>query len=146
MKEERQMSKDLIRENEKIKPFPYNTPINGNRLDKMEFPKHIWITHEEQSGKMQYIINYYIEPHFDCPNLKYPDYWIPYENEFDTAEKLLHQLAHMGGKKWFTTEMANEVMQAAQQLHKKINGHDLFWWRYGEEYKIYNKEEVESYE
>jgi hypothetical protein len=134
------MSKDLIRENGKIKPFPYNTPIEGKRLHEMEFPKHIWITHEKESGKMQHIINYYIKPHFDCPDLKNPDYWMPYENEFDTAEKLLHQLAHMCGKRWFTRQMADEVMQAAQQLHKKINGKDLFWWHYREELKIYNNE------
>jgi hypothetical protein len=132
------MSKELIRENGKIKPYPYNELVDGNRLSAMEFPKHLWITQEKESEKMQYIINYYIKPQFDCPNLKYPDYWMPYENEFDTAEKLLHQLAHMCGKNWFTTRMAAELMHAAQQLYKKINGKDMFWWNYGKELKIYN--------
>tara|TARA_R110000765_G_scaffold40261_4_gene86820 strand:+ start:348 stop:755 length:408 start_codon:yes stop_codon:yes gene_type:complete len=132
------MSKELIRENGKIKSYPYNEAVESSRLSKMEFPKHVWITQEKENGEMQYIINYYIKPHFDCPDLKHPNYWMLYENEFDTPEKLLHQLAHMLKKRWFTRQMADEVMHASQQLYKKINGKDMFWWNYGEELKIYN--------
>ena len=132
------MSKELIRENGKIKPYPYNELVDGNRLSAMEFPKHVWITREKENGEMQYIINYYIEPQFDSPNLKHPNYWMLYENEFDTPERLLHQLAHMLKKRWFTTKMADELMHAAQQLYKKINGKDMFWWNYRENFKIYN--------
>ena len=127
-----------IRLDGKIQKWPIGLK-NGHFWNKVQFPRYIWISKEKDKGKIVHMINYYRDPQFDCPDLNRPDYWMPYEDEFDTPERLLHQLAHMFGKNWFTAEMASEVMEAAQFLHKKIEGKDLYWWSYGERLKIYNK-------
>ena len=130
-----------IRLDGNIRTIPnYKEALHDNGwLFRAEFPKHIWISKEKVKGEIKHIINYYQDPQFDCPDLNRPDYWMPYEDEFDTPEGLLHQLTHMFGKNWFTAKMASEVMEAAQLLHKKIEGKDLYWWSYGERLKIYNK-------
>ena len=119
----------------KIQKIP-NWSDNPNWLMEAKFPKHIWISKKEN----KHIINYYKDPKFDCPNLNYPDYHMPYEGEFDTSKKLCHQLAHMLQKSWFTAKVAKEVMKVSQLLHKKINQNkDLFWWSYNSnEIKIYD--------
>mgnify|MGYP001365978101 FL=1 len=91
-----------IRIDGKIQSWPKTVLLDSAFWDKVEFPKHVWLSYSKK--KDRWIINTYEDPKFDKPEPnEEPDYWMEYKGNFDTPEGLLHQIKHMCGKNWFTS-------------------------------------------
>ena len=134
--EQRMNNLGKVRHKGKIKKYPQDFDLlERSRMstwDALEFPRHVWLSYSKKKDK--WIINTYINPRFSKPKPhEEPNYHMPYKNNFDTPEGLLHQIKHMVGKRWFTRAMVNETMDIVNILHEKLTNKQHWGWSYGKE-------------